>query len=462
MKQAVFAVVGHVNKGKSSIVAALSEDDSVHIERWAGTTTECRPFPLRIDGRTLFTLVDTPGFEQARHALAWMREHSQSAADRAEVVAEFIRAHESKNEFPEECKLLKPIIEGAGILYVVDGSRPYSAEYEAEMEILSWTGRPRMALINRISDHDFSEQWRSALDQYFSIVHSFNAQQAEFDDRIRLLEAFRELREEWRAVLNEAIGALQNEFQLRQRDGARIIAELIDNLIHLIHEKKFPPDVAPNEHKEKLFDEFLDQLRKRERFARDRIEDVFQHSKIERLESELELHDEDLFSRETWLRLGLSRTQLAASGVIGGMLIGGGIDAAFFGASFLTGTVIGGAVGGLSGWLSAKPLSKTRIAGITLGGNKLTVGPIHDRQFSWIALDRALMHFEKIRGRSHAKRDEIDLNKKQGIVSQLGGAERKNFDKAIAAIQKASSREDREAAQELLSDAIQSWIDQSS
>ena len=42
--------------------------------------------------------------------------------------------------FKDECELLKPIIEGAGVLYVVDGSRPYGRQYEAEMEILSEAG----------------------------------------------------------------------------------------------------------------------------------------------------------------------------------------------------------------------------------------------------------------------------------------------------------------------------------
>ncbi|HEY6100302.1 MAG TPA: GTPase, partial [Anaeromyxobacter sp.] len=68
-----FAVVGRVNKGKSSIVATLAEDDSVRIDPRPGTTTEVREYPVRVDGRTLFVLVDTPGFEDAPRALAWLR-----------------------------------------------------------------------------------------------------------------------------------------------------------------------------------------------------------------------------------------------------------------------------------------------------------------------------------------------------------------------------------------------------
>jgi len=33
-----FAVVGHQNKGKSSIAATLAQDDSVYIDRLSGST----------------------------------------------------------------------------------------------------------------------------------------------------------------------------------------------------------------------------------------------------------------------------------------------------------------------------------------------------------------------------------------------------------------------------------------
>ena len=50
-----FAVVGHPNKGKSSIVATLAQDDSIRIAAESGTTTEARAFPMVVDGRTLAT-----------------------------------------------------------------------------------------------------------------------------------------------------------------------------------------------------------------------------------------------------------------------------------------------------------------------------------------------------------------------------------------------------------------------
>ena len=160
-----FAVVGHPNKGKSSIVSALSMDDSVQISDTPGTTTKKRSFPLKVDGKTLYELFDTPGFQRARRVLAWLEQHDVSADKKYEVVQMFINEHKDDPKFNDEIELLEPIMNGAGIIYVVDGSKPYGEEYEAEMEILRWTGQPSMALINHIDESDYSEEWKRALGQ---------------------------------------------------------------------------------------------------------------------------------------------------------------------------------------------------------------------------------------------------------------------------------------------------------
>jgi len=143
-----FAVVGHPNKGKSSIVSALAMDDTIAISDTPGTTTKKRSFPLRMDGEILYELFDTPGFQRSRQVLAWLKSHDVGADKRHEVVEAFIRAHRDDARYYDEIELLEPIMAGAGIIYVVDGSKPYGEEYEAEMEILRWTGQPSMALIN--------------------------------------------------------------------------------------------------------------------------------------------------------------------------------------------------------------------------------------------------------------------------------------------------------------------------
>jgi len=91
MNQApVFAVVGHPNKGKSSIVATLSQNDAIAIALEPGTTRRSHAYPLQVDGQVLYTLVDTPGFQRPRRVLEWLEAHSVSASDRAAAVAAFV------------------------------------------------------------------------------------------------------------------------------------------------------------------------------------------------------------------------------------------------------------------------------------------------------------------------------------------------------------------------------------
>jgi len=58
-----FAVLGHPNEGKSTVVSTLSEDDGVKISRVPGETVVCRSFPVLIDGKEILTFTDTPGFQ---------------------------------------------------------------------------------------------------------------------------------------------------------------------------------------------------------------------------------------------------------------------------------------------------------------------------------------------------------------------------------------------------------------
>src|SRR5690606_1200042 len=59
----MFAIVGHPNEGKSSIVATLSQDDSIAISPVPGETTRVQRFDLKAGKETVIEFVDTPGFQ---------------------------------------------------------------------------------------------------------------------------------------------------------------------------------------------------------------------------------------------------------------------------------------------------------------------------------------------------------------------------------------------------------------
>ena len=68
----LFAIVGHPNEGKSSVVATLAEDDSVRISDTPGETVARRDYPVRWNEEEILRFVDTPGFQHPQAMLEWM------------------------------------------------------------------------------------------------------------------------------------------------------------------------------------------------------------------------------------------------------------------------------------------------------------------------------------------------------------------------------------------------------
>ncbi len=463
-----FAVVGRVNKGKSSIVSTLAEDDSVRIDARPGTTTDVREYPVRVDGRTLFVLVDTPGFEDAGRALAWLRRREVSAAERAGRVAEFVREHERTGEFQDERRLLAPILAGAGVLYVVDGTHPYRPNYDSEMEILRWTGQPGMALVNRIGDEDHAAEWHLALDQYFRMVRDFDAHSATFEERLRLLEAFRELRPGWRPALDEALAALVAQRRRRRDEAAAEIADLlVDELTHT-EEIVVADEAAIAAQQDRLERSFHDALRERERDARRRVERLYGHREIRFEEAALErpVFRQDLFAAETWRLLGLTPAELVAGSALAGAALGGAVDAAVGGASIMVGTVVGGAVGGASALYGlGRRFARVRRVGAGgiaswlasarrywEGGRRWHIGPHAQPNFPWVLLDRALLHYAAVVRSTHARRGELrsaDAEARPGLVADLARAERRRLDALFAELRRTPDAVSRASRDEL-------------
>ena len=220
-----FAIVGHPNEGKSSVLSTLAEDDSVRISATPGETVVCQEFPVVIDGREIIRFIDTPGFQNPRgilHQLQNLRDTTDN----------FIAAFREKNignpEFREDCELLHPITQGAGIIYVVDGSRPVRGVDRAEMEILRLTGLPRMAILNsKDARTDYHEQWKDEFRKCFNVFRVFNAHTANYAQRIELLESLKNIDPDWQATLDTIIAAFKKDWAQRNLTSAEVITEML-------------------------------------------------------------------------------------------------------------------------------------------------------------------------------------------------------------------------------------------
>jgi len=399
-----FAIVGHPNEGKSSVVSTLSEDDSVRISPVPGETVKCRSFPVFIDGREVIRFIDTPGFQNPVRTLQWMTDHNSS--DRF-LLETFIRRHADQPDFDSDCELLGPIIQGAGIIYVVDGSRPLRNIDKAEMEILRLTGRPRMAIIN-CKEHEtgYMEQWKSEFRMQFNAIRVFNAHKATYAERIALLESLKSIDQDWEPALQEVISAFKKDWAHRNDLTAEIICRMLIESMEFSISKTTRNKSREEKTRAVLQEAYNRAIEKIERNSHNRIRRLFKQNIFNcKLPMQSILHN-NLFSRKTWQVLGLSPKQLITSAGLAGGAAGAVIDTALSGLSFGIFTTIGGVAG--AGWAAyggGKRLAETEVSGIRLGGYRITIGPQKNLQLTHILIDRALIFFAHIINWAHGRRD---------------------------------------------------------
>jgi len=410
-----FAVVGHPNKGKSSIVAALAQDDTVAISSVPGTTHTHRNYPFSVDGNVVYELIDTPGFQRAREVLSWLKSHDVSAAERPDVVRRFIEEHREDERYGDEIELLTPIMQGAGIIYVVDASKPYGEEYEAEMEILRWTGQPSMALLNHIDKYDYTDEWKPVLNQYFKSVRTFNPMEVDSRKQVAILESMAQLREEWTGRIKESIILFEAYEKQKLRRSAEVIAALVITSLGYKERLVIASEEPSQEEKQKVEERYRHYLRNLERKSHEKIEEIWNHDHLEVEETPLLFEDADLFSKATADIFGLSRKEIMITAATTGAVTGAGIDLLFAGHTLLLGGVIGAIVGGAGAYFGFDELSDVRLLGQRLGKYAIETGPMQNRNFPYILLGRALYLARTVSMLSHAKRDKLHLQIQEGF-----------------------------------------------
>ena len=405
-----FAVVGHPNEGKSSVVSTLTEDDTVRITPLPGETAVCRPFPVTVDGRELVRFVDTPGFQSPLATLEWLQAHEGPG-----MLGEFLRAHAGDPGFRGELELFRPLVEGAEIIYVLDASRPLRSFDIAEMEILRMTGIPRMAVINAKEEDEGSVQaWRDELRKHFNAVRVFNAHKATYAERVALLNSLKSIDQEWEEPLSTVVKALEDDWLKRVTQSAWIVTRFIGQALRHQVSKSVPPGQEPGELLEGLLGEYRAHVSALEREAHLGIRRLFKHNIFDCRLPEQAVAGDDLFQEKTWRMLGLSPVQVAAAGAVAGGGVGLGIDAVAGGASLGAFALVGGLLGAGGALLGGRRMVTYEIRGPRLGRFRygrpigdvlLIVGPNRNPRFPFILLDRALIFFAGAVNWAHARRD---------------------------------------------------------
>lgn len=449
-----FAIIGHPNEGKSSVLSTLAEDDSVRVSAIPGETVVCQAFPVRIDGREILRFIDTPGFQNPRQTLEWLQNFS---GPEEEMLPAFIAAHRHHPAFHDDCELLVPVTAGAGVIFVVDGSRPLRHVDRAEMEILRLTGAPRMAVINcKEEDSGYLDQWQSTFRKHFNAVRIFNSCQANYRQRIELLESLKAIDQQWEPALKIVVEAFRTDWEARITRTAAILADMLRDIL------AYRQTVACSKKKEsqlreQLHREYLAYVTVEERRGHEAIRQLFKHNIFNLELPPQSILAEDLFSRRTWEFLGLTNRQIIVAGAVGGAALGVGIDAATLGSSFGLFSAMGGLIGaGATAFKGKDVLTGVRLLGMKMGGELLQVGPVSNVQLLYILLDRGLLFYAHVINWAHGRRDYERLDPlvpavsgKSGFTSGWDREQRKICDLFFRAIHKGTPGE-IEAASEAL------------
>lgn len=399
-----FAILGHPNEGKSSVLSTLTEDDSVRISPTPGETKSCRTFPVIIDGKEIIRFTDTPGFQNPTRIL---HELSQSPHPAEDKLHRLLEAMGDIEEMRDDCELLSPLVRGAGVIYVADGSRPIRNVDLAEMEILRITGKPRMAILNSKSgDQQYLQSWKTEFRKNFNSSRVFNAHSATYVERIKLLRALQSIEQDWHEPLEYVVSSFKRDWQARNGKTAELICEMVKECLTLVRKEAISPERDADLAREELFRRYADDIRSIEANCHLRIRKLFKHNIFDCSLPQHSLVNEDLFSQQTWKFLGLRKKQLVLAGGASGAVLAAGLDLAAGGASLGLFTSLGGILGAVGAFYGGQSIAeKTQTLGLEGKKLHLQVGPAKNVQFGFILLDRALIYYSYIINWAHGRRD---------------------------------------------------------
>ena len=399
-----FAILGHPNEGKSSVLSTLAEDDSVRVSATPGETTECRTFPVVIDGREVLRFTDTPGFQNPARVLSELKKRTATDDN---PLATFRAYAATIDELHDDCELLGPVERGAGIIYVVDGSRPVRNVDRAEMEILRLTGKPRMAIINCKDGGDNSlDAWKTEFRKNFNANRVFNAHRATYAERILLLEALKAIDQDWHEALSEVIAAFKKDWAARNSATADTIVGLLSDSMSLQLTDNISAEKEAEKARQKLFVNYSETISGMEQKAHQRIRGLYKHNIFHYDLPPHSILNKDLFDEQTWQLLGLTRQQVIIAGGLGGAAIGAGLEMAAFGHGLGLFTAVGTLAGALGALFGGENLSdKIKFLGLPLGGKQVQVGPAKSIDLLFILLNRSLLYYQHTINWAHGRRN---------------------------------------------------------
>ncbi len=444
----MFAVIGKTNRGKSTFVATMTANEEIEIGNKEGVTQETRCYPLKNEhGKTLYEMCDTPGFEKQAKMLHKLKESMKDVHEdnKSVKLQEFYNQYKNKkDEFDTEVEILKPIFEGASIIYFVKGTTPFDKSITKEIEILRWTGQPMMAVLNIERDdgkeltdaqEKYLDEWEDKLrNRGFTTVRRFDAHTATIMDKIDILDSLKELLTEKK---RHDIANIQNKilFEICQNisDTAEYIRDLMQEALGCTKHKILVKGDPIKENLIKLEEDYKGKITEIEKVYFDKVKRKWKHYKLQ--EKTISIENTALFSDESRAYINVQKTveKRATTGVGIGVVIGATVDFITLGTTLGSGIVIGLVVGGLlgasEGWMEVSNVRDTDK--VKWWNKKFTIGAKNapygiDSELYY----RALFYAVEVGGRPHGNHSSIAFDYDKIEISEEIKRLHKKFSKS--------------------------------
>jgi hypothetical protein len=362
-----FAIVGHTNAGKTSLLRTLTRNvDFGEVSDRPGTTRHAEAIDLRLDGRVAVRFVDTPGLEDSVALLAYL--NTLAADSRPARIRAFLAGPEARASFEQEAKVLRALLEQAdAAMLVIDTREPVLPKFRAEVEILSGCARPIMPVLNFVRDAASRQaDWHQMLLEAglharveFDVVAPFHgAERQLYGDMATLLPARRQ-------QLADIVEALAQQAGQRRLAACRAVAAGLIDVAAM--RRALPADDFADALKQKAFVRaFQDDVRRHARRAVDELLAVYAFRQDDAELAELPQlagrWEDDLFNpellKDAGKRLGLGAAIGAGIGLVA--------DAALAGLSLGAATTLGATIGGAAsgGWRPLWRKLENRLNGV--------------------------------------------------------------------------------------------------
>lgn len=339
------AVVGHTNAGKTSLLRTLLQDAAFgEVSSRPSTTREVVAAHLLVGGEPLIALYDTPGLEDGLSLFAVLAEQQDAKFrhDGPAQIQQFLASELAANDFEQEAKVLRQLLQSDAAIYLVDARDPVLPKHQDELDILRRCGKPILPVLNfTASDEANSQAWMDALAKVN--LHGW----VEFDTvslpdygEKPLFEHLRTLLPKARELLRELLHERSQRAVHKEQAGKRIVAEL------LLDVTAYAVTIKDKHDHELQIQAMQKAVAKREQQCLLELLRLYGFNKSAVNLPEIAVKSgewqTDLFSSETFKAFGVK----AGKGIAAGGAAGASVDLLFGGMTLGAGTVMGAVAGG--------------------------------------------------------------------------------------------------------------------